>query len=437
MANFQLSPPESFNFSSPKDWPRWIRWYERFRQASDLHRKSNESQVNNFIYSMGDQADDILRSFGLSEEEMKNYTIVKGKFEGHFVKRRNTVYERAKFNQRKQEDGGTVDSFITALYCLVEHCQYGDLANEMIRDRIVAGVRDAYLPEKMQLDAELTLEKAVALAQQTEVIRQQQIVARGITRDKGKIDAVKSEIRHRQEYAKNFEVTHSSMQRPPGGVCSRCGRRPPHSKFRCPAKNAKCHECSKKGHYQSMCRSKASISSVQEQSEDESVFLGAVHSQPEASSKPWNVMLQMNGCPVEFKIDSGADITVVLTELYQPNRDGALLKPKKLLKGPNQVSLSVRGCFTASLEKDDLKSEEQIYVVDGLSKPLVGKPAIVSLKLLSTLQALSVEESIPHQYPELFKGLGRLSGRYTIRLKNRVTPFALSSPQESSSSTSA
>ena len=122
MANFQLSPPEPFNFSSPQDWPRWIRRYERFRQASDLHRKSNESQINNLIYSMGDQADDILQSFGLSEEEMKNYTIVEEKFEGHFVKRRNTIYERAS-NQRKQEDGETVDSFITALYCLVEHCQ--------------------------------------------------------------------------------------------------------------------------------------------------------------------------------------------------------------------------------------------------------------------------------------------------------------------------
>ena len=103
---------------------------------------------------------------------MKNYTIVKGKFEGRFVKRRNTIYKRAKFNQRKQEDGETVDSFITVLYCLVEHCQYGDLADKMIRDRIVAGVRDAHLSEKMQLDAELTLEKAVALARQTEVVRQ-------------------------------------------------------------------------------------------------------------------------------------------------------------------------------------------------------------------------------------------------------------------------
>ena len=88
MANFQLTPPEPFNFSSPKDWPHWIRWYERFRQASDRHQKSNESQVNNLIFSMGDQADDILRSFGLSEEEMKNYTIVKGKFEGTLLKGR-------------------------------------------------------------------------------------------------------------------------------------------------------------------------------------------------------------------------------------------------------------------------------------------------------------------------------------------------------------
>ena len=95
---------------------------------------------------------------------MKNYTIVKGKFEGHFVKRRNTIYERAKFNQRKQEDGETVDSFIMALYCLVEHCQYGDLADEMIHDRIVAGVRDAHLSEKMQLDAEIDPRESCGLS---------------------------------------------------------------------------------------------------------------------------------------------------------------------------------------------------------------------------------------------------------------------------------
>ena len=33
------------------------------------------------------------------------------------------------------------------------------------------------------------------------------------------------------------------------------------------------------------------------------------------------------------------------------------------------------------------------------------------------------------EYPELFKELWKLSGRYTIKLKDNVTPFALSTPR--------
>ena len=46
---------------------------------------------------------------------------------------------------RRQEEGELVDAFITALYLLAEHCGYGDLHGEMIRDRIVVGIRNAQL----------------------------------------------------------------------------------------------------------------------------------------------------------------------------------------------------------------------------------------------------------------------------------------------------
>ena len=75
--------------------------------------------MSNLIYCMGDEADDILRSFGLSADDSKKYSVVKGKFESHFV---------AKFNQRRQEDGETVDAFITDLYRLAEYCDYKVLA---------------------------------------------------------------------------------------------------------------------------------------------------------------------------------------------------------------------------------------------------------------------------------------------------------------------
>ena len=134
--------------------------------------------MNALVYSMGDEADDILSTFHLSAADSKKYSVVKGRFDEYFVQRRNTIFERARFNQRTQESEEPVDAFITALHGLAEHCGYGALRDVMIRDRIVVGLRDARLSEKLQMDPELTLEKAVSAARQSEAVKQQ-AVARG------------------------------------------------------------------------------------------------------------------------------------------------------------------------------------------------------------------------------------------------------------------
>ena len=81
-----------------------------------------------------------------------------------------------KFNSRKLLQDETVDDFITDLFCLAEHCTYGELQEEMIRDRLGVGLLDATLSEKMQLDSELMLDKTLAMARQTEAIHLQQPV---------------------------------------------------------------------------------------------------------------------------------------------------------------------------------------------------------------------------------------------------------------------
>ena len=62
-ALYHVAPPDSFSFNKPEEWPKWIRRFELFRIASGLTEKSEETQVNTLIYAMGDEADDILRSF--------------------------------------------------------------------------------------------------------------------------------------------------------------------------------------------------------------------------------------------------------------------------------------------------------------------------------------------------------------------------------------
>ena len=89
------------------------------------------------------------------------------------------IFERAKFNHRKQEEGESVETFITALYALAEHCGYGNQHDEMIRDRIVVGILDCKLSEKLQLDPDLTLASAVTKVRQAEAVKLQQPLLRG------------------------------------------------------------------------------------------------------------------------------------------------------------------------------------------------------------------------------------------------------------------
>ena len=64
-----------------------------------------------------------------------------------FKVRRNIIFERALFNRRQQAEGETAEQYIVALYNLASNCNYGDLQDEMIRDRLVVGIRNNSLSE--------------------------------------------------------------------------------------------------------------------------------------------------------------------------------------------------------------------------------------------------------------------------------------------------
>ena len=127
-----LQPPESFNFQTPDEWPRWRKHFEQFRIASGLGAKSQEQQVNTLLYCLGKEADDVLTSTGVTVDKRKSYSEVLAKFDGFFTVRKNIIFERAVFNRRQQAEGETPGQYITALYNLASNCNYGKLQNEMI-----------------------------------------------------------------------------------------------------------------------------------------------------------------------------------------------------------------------------------------------------------------------------------------------------------------
>ena len=109
---------------------------------------------------MGEDAEDTLTSTDISAEDRRSYAAVIAKFDAFFQVRKNIIFERARFSRRSQKEEESVEQFITSLYSLAESCDYGAMKDEMIRDRIVVGIQDNSLSERMQMDSDLTLEKA-------------------------------------------------------------------------------------------------------------------------------------------------------------------------------------------------------------------------------------------------------------------------------------
>ena len=129
-SGYQL--PDRLNLSKPEGWPSWIRRFKRFREVSDLDEKSGQKQVSSLIFAMGDEAEDILDSFRLSDDERKSYTTVRDKFEAYFVKKINIVFDRASFFQRRQEEGEPIASFVNDIYALAKYCNFGALHDELV-----------------------------------------------------------------------------------------------------------------------------------------------------------------------------------------------------------------------------------------------------------------------------------------------------------------
>ena len=275
------------------------------------------------MYSLGDKAEDILTSFSLKDEELKKYDTVKEKFENYFVKRRNTIYERARFNSRTQGENESVDEFIADLYRLAENCGYGTLHDELVRDRIVVGIKDGKLSEELQLEATLTLDSCITKVRQSESVKKQQGVVRGDRSDKITIEAVKT--------CKQWQIRKTTGSTPKPPSCSRCGKSPPHGRQHCPANQATYHRCHKKGHFKHCCKTKVpGVEEIEQEgdshltSDSGEEFLGTVNADAVSTSKPWTAMVQLNKRTLEFKVDTGADVTVIPETAYRPNEDGKL-----------------------------------------------------------------------------------------------------------------
>ena len=172
MTTYGIKPPESFDVHHPENWTKWSKRFEQFRVASGLSGAVAAKQVSTFLYCFGESAEDLLSAMGAATDaDRATYAGIKERFDTYFKVRHNAVYERACFNRRIQQQGESAEDFIVAVHTMADRCEFGaDWRDELIRDRLVVGIRDVELSEKLQLTPTLTLAEAVKQIRQREAV---------------------------------------------------------------------------------------------------------------------------------------------------------------------------------------------------------------------------------------------------------------------------
>ncbi|XP_063042998.1 uncharacterized protein K02A2.6-like [Engraulis encrasicolus] len=439
MAKF--GPPEQFDFTRPAEWPTWRRRFDRFRAASKLNKESGEVQVNSLLYSMGKEAEAIYESFVYTEDDESDnpeldYEIVRARFDDHFVPKRNVIHDRACFHKRVQKAGETVESFVRSLYELAQYCEFGITKDEQIRDRIVIGILDTEVSQKLQLEGDLTLERAIQLAQQSEQIKKQ-----SVERAECSVNAVgqrgqagwKRGKGMRQRDGRNSSKQDESSKQ---NGCPRCGRTHTREE-RCPARDKKCRRCGKLGHFELLCKSKmtkqlmAVTHQYDDDDNDQAFFIGAVTNQahrvveqPDLSDD-WRVTLPINKSLVDFKIDTGADITVMTEKTYSklPNKP-QLAKTTVSATSPGGEVVCI-GKFLATCLHKGQKYAFWITVIKGqFAQNLLGGGVAKSMGLVKRLNAVSTESD------DLFGEIGLLQcDPVKIVLKADAEPYVTTTPR--------
>ena len=83
------------------------------------------------------------------------------------------MYESYKFHLRKQEQDETIEAYISSLRQFAKTCNFGTMEDRMIRDRVVVGVKEERLREKLLETQNLTLDLCLEIGRSYESSRQQ------------------------------------------------------------------------------------------------------------------------------------------------------------------------------------------------------------------------------------------------------------------------
>ncbi|UYV62549.1 K02A2.6-like [Cordylochernes scorpioides] len=250
-----FKPPSQFELTinNAEAWETWKYKFLLYSDAIQLETKPVKQQRAILLHNIGDDALNIYKTFGL-QETLTNPTITEilEKFDNHFKPFKNVIYRRYNFFSEVQDKNQSFDDFVTKVKNKAVDCEFGDLTESLIRDRIVLGVLDKNLTESNspRMSCRIIQEKLKEIKEEVTV---------------NKLSSYKETFTYGKQ----------------------------------------CNKCKKLNHYAKCCKNKI----VHDIAEND-IYMHVL-SVDNILRDGWFETIYIQGHPINFKIDTGADVNIV------------------------------------------------------------------------------------------------------------------------------
>ena len=269
----------------------------------------------------------------------------------------------------------------TELKTLSSNCAFcNNCFPSILRDRIVSGINDDVVRKYLLAEDKLTLDKAIDICRSYEVADQGMETLRTETTinriHMSKRNEINENSRSSNGEAKNEENSRWSK-------CKFCLLKHKWGRKFCHAWGKQCNVCGKENHLKGSIVCSGQVDSVRDVTREHNLFLGAM-TEDVRKVKAFDVDVEYKGKRLKFKIDTGADVSVIGVEHLKifTKELGDLIPTVKNFRGANSTQIKCLGYMSLMVKINKRVVPLTAYVCEGARIPLLGRPEIIHSNLV-------------------------------------------------------
>lgn len=144
-------------------WIEYVERLEHFFVANDIETEAKKKSV--MLSSCGNKTYRLFRNLlAPTKPGAASWSLLKETMENHVSPKPSVILERFRFNRRNRKIGESVPCYLAELRKLTEHCEYNDNFSDMLRDKLVCGINDTKIQQKLLSESQLTFDNAYKIA---------------------------------------------------------------------------------------------------------------------------------------------------------------------------------------------------------------------------------------------------------------------------------